>query len=178
MKTLVIRFATADEATQAQSALFAAYPIRHACGSLSNRVSAVTALCVVGGAILGYLAANGTVARWGIMLDGGNSYLGVVTHDPLILLGYSALGLALGIPVGLILGVFATFFPERGVQPFRLATLMHYDQTLIALTTNRHAARIAQLLRDNRAQKVQTLTGRIDPAQVRAALAQLARQST
>jgi hypothetical protein len=177
MKTLVGRFPTATDAAQAQASLVTRYTTAPSRGSTSNRVAAATALCVVGGAIFGFLAANGTVANWGITLDGGKSYLGVMTNDPLMLFGYTALGLAMGIPFGLILGMFTTMLPQRGALPFRVAALVNHGQTVIVQTDNRHAQGIAQVLSDSQAQRVQTLDGRIDPVQVSSALDQLARQS-
>jgi hypothetical protein len=177
MKTLIGRFASIDAANQAQAALINAYPTGNPRLSLSNRVSVVTALSMVVGAVLGYLSANGMVANWGITLDGGKTYLGLLSSDPQTLFGYTVLGLALGIPVGLVLGVLATLLPQGGAQPFRLAALTHHGQTLIIQTDNRHADGIAQNLRASGASTVQMMAGRIDPMQVSAALDQLSRQA-
>ncbi len=176
MKTIVGRFATAADAAQAQASLNTSFPQSTPRGSISNRVSLATAVSVVVGAILGLFTANGTLADWGVTLDGGKTYLGLLSSDPGTLFGYTVLGFALGIPVGLVVGMVATIFPQRGGQPFRVLALTHHGQTVIVQSDNGHADQIAKLLTDGQAQRVQTLNGRIDPVQVSVALDQLSRQ--
>jgi hypothetical protein len=176
MKTIVGRFATAEDAVHAQALLNNSYAsVSHARSSVTPVVTGITAVSAVAGALVGYLSASGVVAGMGLSLNGGQNYLGVTTTDPLTLLGYAGLGLALGIVVGLILGIMAAFLlPQPGALPFRIAALAHYGQTVIVQAANGQADRIAKLLGEGRAQKVQTLDGRIDPAQVNYALDQLA----
>ena len=176
MKTLIGRFASPEDATQAQALLATYRPNGNVRGSLGNRVSWATTLSVIVGAFVGFLAANGTVNSWGLTLDGGKSYLGMTTSDPALLFGYTVLGFALGIPAGLFLGVIAASLPARGTLPFRVIALTHYGQTVIVQTGNRYVAQVAKLLSEGQAQHVQTLSGRIEPEQVSSALDQLSRQ--
>ncbi len=169
-KTLVGRFASAEEAGEAILALrgyrpAGARPPARPTALLGSRVSAAVSLCMLGGAVLGYLSANGTFASVGLA--------GTTNATPSALLGATVLGLALSIPAGLVLGLLATLLPARGAPLFRVQRVSRHGGTLVIQTTNRWSAHLAERLREARAVKVHTLAGKVDSVQVGSALDQL-----
>jgi hypothetical protein len=170
-KTLIGRFASPEDAGEAIYALRAYRPVgarppARPAALLGSRVSAAVSVCMLGGAVLGYLSASGTFA--GVGFGGG------ATATPTALLGATVLGLALGIPAGLVLGLLiAMLVPVRGAPLFRVQRVSRHGGTIVVQTTNRWAALLADRLRDVHAVKVHTLAGKVDAAQVGSALDQL-----
>jgi len=173
MKTLIGRFATPEDASHALYALRGYRPTGTPRPARTNvqgmRVTVTTWLCMLGGAALGAAIASGSLATM---------HLGTLSTTPLApaqMAGGAVLGLALGIPAGLLVGLLLSFLPLRGTSPILARSVNRHHHTIIVQTKDRLIAPLTQFLRDAHAQKVHVLAGKVQSHQITSALDQLSR---
>lgn len=173
MKTLIGRFASPEDASHALYALRGYRPTGAPRPTRANaqgmRVTVTTWICMLGGAALGAAVASGSVAAF---------HLGTASSTPLTsaqMAGGAVLGLALGIPAGLLVGLLFNFLPMRGTSPILARSVNRHHHTIIVQTKDRLIAPLTQFLRDAHAEKVHVLKGKVQSSQITSALDQLGR---
>jgi hypothetical protein len=173
MKTLVGRFASPEDASQALFALRGYRPTGTPRPARPNvqgmRITVTTWLCMLGGAALGAAIASGSLATM---------HLGTPSATPLTpaqMAGGAVLGFALGIPAGLLVGLLLSLLPLRGTSPILARSVNRHHHTIIIQTKDRLIAPLTQFLRDAHAQKVHVLAGKVQSSQITSALDQLSR---